>query len=79
MAKSIPVLLILVVLATLGSSQQAGPAPQPVPSHTVPLQSFPRDHRFATISGDPTKSGALPDSDSLRDGIYHHASYPPGR
>jgi len=59
MAKSIPVLLILVVLATLGSSLQAGPAPQPVPSHTVPLQSFPRDHRFATISGDPTKSGAL--------------------
>lgn len=59
MAKSIPMLLILVVLATLGSSQQAGPAPQSVLSHTVPLKSFPRDHRFVTISGDPTKSGAL--------------------
>jgi hypothetical protein len=59
MAKSIRVLLILVVLATLGRSQQSGPAPQSVPSHTVPLKSFPRDHRFATVSGDPTKSGAL--------------------
>jgi hypothetical protein len=60
MAKSIPVLLVLVGLATLpGRSQQAGPAPQPVPSHTVPLKSFPRDQRFARISGDPTNLGAL--------------------
>lgn len=60
MAKSIPVLLILVGLATSpGRSQQAGLAPQPVPSHVVPLKEFPRNQRFATVSGDPTKPGAL--------------------
>ncbi|HWX95052.1 MAG TPA: cupin domain-containing protein [Terriglobales bacterium] len=60
MAKSIPTLLILVGLATLPCrSQQAGPAPQPVPSHVVPLKEFPRNQRFETVSGDPAKSGAL--------------------
>jgi hypothetical protein len=54
MARSIPALLIIVSLVTLsGSSQQA------VQSHVVPLKTFSRDHRFATVSGDPTKSGAL--------------------
>lgn len=60
MAKNIPVLLILVGLSTSpGRAQQAGLAPQPVPSHVVPLKEFPRNQRFATVSGDPTKSGAL--------------------
>jgi hypothetical protein len=60
MAKSIPMLLILAGLATLsGRSQQAGLARPPVQSHIVPLKKFPRDHRFETVSGDPTKSGAL--------------------
>lgn len=76
MAKSIPVLLILVALATLsGRSQQVGLAPQPVPSHTVPLKNFPRDHRFATVSGDPTKSEALYVIRIHSEmGIYHYAS-----
>ncbi len=60
MANSIPVLLILMGLTTLsGSSQPAGFAQQPIQSHIVPLKTFPRDHRFETVSGDPTKSGAL--------------------
>jgi hypothetical protein len=53
-------LLILVSVATLPCrSQQAALAPPPVRSHVVPLQEFPRDHRFVTVSGDPTKPGAL--------------------
>jgi hypothetical protein len=60
MAKGMPMLLILVILAALsGRSQQAGLAQQPVPSHVVPLEKFPRDQRSETVSGDPTKSGAL--------------------
>lgn len=60
MANSISMLLILVGWATLPcTSQQAHLAPQPVPAHVMPLKTFPRDHRFATVSGDPTKSGAL--------------------
>ena len=50
---------IMVVLAAASvRSQQAGPAQQPAQSHVVPLNKFPRDLRFETVSGDPAKSGA---------------------
>ena len=59
MAKGIPMLLILVVLAPLsGTSQQTGLAQQPIQSHVVPLKKMPGDQRSETVSGDPTKSGA---------------------
>ena len=53
MPKSIFILLIftLLIAAITAQSQQ--------PTHVVPLQTFPRDHRFITVSGDPTKPGAL--------------------
>jgi hypothetical protein len=59
-AKGILMLLILVVLAAGSvSSQQAGLAQQPVQSHVVPLKKLPKNQRFETVSGNPTKSGAL--------------------
>lgn len=60
MAKSIPMLLIFLVLVTLsGKAQQAGASAQGIQGHVVPLKPFPREHRFETVSGDFTKPGAL--------------------
>jgi len=51
MGKVMSMLLILLVAAAVSvSSQQAGPAHQPVESHVVPLKKFsnlPMDKRFA--------------------------------
>ena len=54
MMKSIPALLSLAVLMTLPAWSQERKS-----SHVVPMSTFSRDHRFATVSGDPTKPGAL--------------------
>jgi hypothetical protein len=52
-------LLILAVLAPVSvTSQQAAPAQQPVESHVVPLKKFSAEHRFETVSGDPSIFGA---------------------
>lgn len=50
---------LLCLVVPLGRSQQAGVTPQAAQTHVVPLQQFPRDKRFATLSGDSTKPGAL--------------------
>jgi hypothetical protein len=54
MIKSIPALLIFAILAMLPAWSQESTS-----SHVVALKPFPRDHRFAIVSGDPTKPGAL--------------------
>ena len=60
MAKRIPMLLILVVLPVLfASSQQVGVVQLPVQSHVVPLKEFVNGQTSETVSGDPTKPGAL--------------------
>jgi hypothetical protein len=52
-------LLILAVLAPVSvTSQQAAPTQQPVESHVVPLKKFSAEHRFETVSGDPSIFGA---------------------
>jgi hypothetical protein len=52
--------LLLAALAGVSvGSQEAGVAQQPVERHVVPLKQFSGDHRFETVSGDPTKPGAL--------------------
>ena len=54
------VLLVLTaLLAYRGLAQsKAGLEQQPL-QHVVPLKKFPRDQRFETVSGDPTKAGAI--------------------
>lgn len=54
MVKKIPALLVFTILATLSARSQ-----EPTSSHVVPMSTFSRDHRFVTVSGDPTKPGAL--------------------
>ena len=59
-AKNVSMLLILGILAAASvSSQQAGVAQQSVQSHVVPLKEFASGQTSETVSGDPTKSGAL--------------------
>ena len=52
MTKKITILLSLLFFAAAMEQAQQ-------PSHVVPLQTFSRDHRFITVSGDATKPGAL--------------------
>lgn len=52
--KNIPALLSLAVLMTLPAWSQERKS-----SHVVPMSTFTRNHRFVTVSGDPTKAGAL--------------------
>ena len=60
MPTGIPTLLTFVVLvAVSGISQQTGLAQQPIRSHVVPLKKMLGDQRSETVSGDPTKPGAL--------------------
>ncbi len=54
MMKNIPALLSLAVLMTLPAWSQERKS-----SHVVPMSTFTRNHRFVTVSGDPTKAGAL--------------------
>ena len=54
MVKKIPALLAFAILAALSARSQV-----PTSSHVVPMATFSRDHRFVTVSGDPTKPGAL--------------------
>ena len=62
MGRGISMLVILAALMAVSvSSQQAGPAQQPVESHVVPLKKISKvgmDKRFETVSGDPTKADA---------------------
>jgi hypothetical protein len=59
-SKSIPVLLIFLVLVTLSGKAQQAVSPAPgVRGQVVPLKPFPREQRFETVSGDFTKPGAL--------------------
>jgi hypothetical protein len=51
--KSIAALLVSMVLIALPTASQEHV------SHVVPMSIFTRDHRFVTISGDPTKPGVL--------------------
>lgn len=55
--------LSLLILVLLGSasvkSQQPGSAQQTDQHRVVPLRNFSLEQRFETVSGDPTKSGAL--------------------
>jgi hypothetical protein len=58
MAWRASMLFILVVLAAVSAwSQQADLAQQAGESHVVPLKRFLADHRYETVSGDPSKSG----------------------
>jgi hypothetical protein len=60
MNKSIGGLIILVLsMAVSVSPQQSHVADQPAQSDVVPLKAFARDQRFETVSGDPTKPGAI--------------------
>ena len=54
MVKKILALLAFAILAALSAWSQ-----EPTSSHVVPMSTFSRDHRFVTVSGDPTKSGVL--------------------
>ena len=59
MARRISTLLVLAFLAVVSVRfLQAGFAQQPAQSHVVPLKKLPKDLRFETVSGDPSKSGA---------------------
>ena len=55
----IPIPFIVAVLVMSMASQWTVVAQQPVSSQVVPLKKFPRDQRFQTVSGDPTKPGVI--------------------
>jgi len=54
MGKSILGLLSFMALTAVAAWTQ-----EHMPSHVVPMSTFTRDHRFVTVSGDPTKPGEL--------------------
>jgi hypothetical protein len=56
---STAVVLYFFLAAMAVSSPEASHAQQPASTHVVPLNRFPADRRFETVSGDPTKPGAL--------------------
>jgi len=45
---------LVLIGGSVSSQQMHGTA-----FHTVPLKEFPKDRRFETVSGDPTKAGAI--------------------
>jgi hypothetical protein len=47
----------VVLAAVLVWSRQISFARQAAEGHVVPLKTFPLDHRYETVSGDPAKSG----------------------
>jgi hypothetical protein len=59
MSRGVWALRFIVVLALVSDgSQQAGLAQQHAQPRIVPLNKFPVDQRFETVSGDPAKYGA---------------------
>ena len=53
------ILLVGLLVALSINSQEIGAAQQSLHSDVVPLKTFPKDQRFETVWGDPSKPGAI--------------------